>query len=362
MRRRRAVDRRSGGSPASSGPHPRSSSLVARPADRWDGWPGSRTREHRADGTIGPIAHQRALGLGQPADRDRPGRVGGGGRAERPAQGSRPGTPRSPADSSRPRTARCGRRRQPGAARPAAGRPARRSRRGQQPLGVGSGDHPIELAVDEQDRPAVAGDRLEPALMSSTRWPRWRTNSRVVSQLSGTGDRGWEGQVGQPERLAHEPARIGRRGRADQGRHPRVGRGRQDRPDGPHRVAEDRPDGDLRPGDQRGEGRPASAPNSPALTGSVSAGLAPWPRTSKARQWKPGRVQELDVAEHPVAGRIPAVDKDDPGPRDATVGRDEPGRQVASGRADDRRSRRPIRSRTGRTAAAGDGGTRPASR
>ena len=31
----------------------------------------------------------------------------------------------------------------------------------------------------------------------------------------------------------------------------------------------------------------ASAPNSPALTGSVSAGLAPWPRTSIVRQWKP---------------------------------------------------------------------------
>ncbi len=190
--------------------------------------------------------------------------------------------------------------------------------------------------MDEQDRVRDSGRWPRPALMSRTRWPRGRRNSRVVSQLRGPAIGAGNAQAGQPERLADQPAWIGRGRRADERRDARIGGRGQDRPDRAHRVAQDRPGRDLGPGQQGREGRPAaSAPNSPALTGSVSAGLAPWPRTSKVRQWKPAALQELDVGRASGRGPNPSRGRGPPRARRAAAGRDEPGRagrRRASGR------------------------------
>ena len=77
------------------------------------------------------------------------------------------------------------------------------------------------------------------------------------------------------------------RGR-DHGRDARVGGPREDRPDGAHRVAGD----GRRRSPRAARGAPGTRPARRRRTrrrsaAAVSAGLAPWPRTSKVRQWKP---------------------------------------------------------------------------
>ena len=169
------------------------------------------------------------------------------------------------------------------------------------------------------------------------------------------GDHVRDRQMGEAEGLAREAVRIGRAGGRDDGRDARIGSRREDRPDGAHRVA-----GDRRRSVTSGRSRSArkaasvSAPNSPALSGSGSGGLAPLPRTSKVRQWKPGGVQEDRHRQRPVPRRFPAVDEDDAGTGCAAARRDEPGRQ-----RDARRTRSPSTRTAGRgrlaSAAAGCG-------
>ena len=102
-------------------------------------------------------------------------------------------------------------------------------------------------------------------------------------------------------------------------------------------------DGHLGPGSSRRlEGRPARrSPNSPALIGMrPRPALAPWPRTSKVRQWNPAAWRKTAIGQRPVARGLPAVDEDDARARRAATGRDEPGGQVQVARADGRRLER----------------------
>ena len=97
----------------------------------------------------------------------------------------------------------------------------------------------------------------------------------------------------------------------------------------------------------------ASAPNSPALTGSVSAGFAPWPRTSTVRQWKPAAWRNWAIGSVRSRADSQPWTRATPGPGRAVAGRDEPGRQASSSRATARSTPRTAgRGRPGRSTAA----------
>ena len=59
----------------------------------------------------------------------------------------------------------------------------------------------------------------------------------------------------------------------------------------------------------------ASAPNSPALSGSSSAGLAPFPRTSKVRQWKPAAWRKATIGRVRSRADSQPWTRTTPGPR-----------------------------------------------
>ncbi len=204
-----------------------------------------------------------------------------------------------------------------------------------QPRRVTERDDSVELAVDKQDRPTVARDRDAGADVVDP------VSARADELASGepaerAGDRGGERQVGEPEGLADQAAWIGRRRRADQGGHPWVRGGGQDRPDPAHRVTEQRAGGDLRAGHQGRERGQRVRAELPAADGQVLGAVCAMAADVEGEAVEAGRVEELNVGDHSIPGRVPAVDEGDTGTWGTVVGRDEPGRQVAAGRADDR--------------------------
>ena len=111
----------------------------------------------------------------------------------------------------------------------------------------------VGIAVGQQHRPAVAGDGPRGADVGR-RCGRAAQVDAGRQPGQGVRDRVRDRQVGEVERLAREPVRIGRAGRRDDRGDPRVRGGREERPDRPHRVAGDGPDRHLVTGEQRLEG------------------------------------------------------------------------------------------------------------
>ena len=198
------------------------------------------------------------------------------------------------------------------------------------------------------------------ALMSATTWPRGREVDPRRQPGERIGDRVGDRQVGEAERLAGEPVRIGR-ARRSRRRPRRAGRRRRrgsprSRPSSGRRWPRWSPRGRAISASNVAS---ASSPNSPALTGRSSGGFAPWPRTSMVRQWKPAAWRKLGLGQRPVAGRLPAVDERDAGPGRATAGRDEPGRQLDVVRLDGQRLERQAEGGRGRRSAGAGAGSRP---
>ena len=88
--------------------------------------------------------------------------------------------------------------------------------------------------------------------------------------------------------------------------------------------------------EQRRKAATVSSPNSPAVSGSSSGGLPPWPRTSKARQWNPAAWR--NCASGRVRSRADSQPwtRTMPGPGAPSRAGIEPRREVQSGRPDGR--------------------------
>ena len=109
------------------------------------------------------------------------------------------------------------------------------------------------LAVGEQDRAAVAGDRVGGADLAHDVAARPEVDARRQPGER-VGDRVGDRQVGEPERLAGQSVRVGRRRGRDEHGDARVGGRGQDRPDPAHRVPDDAAGRHLRSGEQGVEG------------------------------------------------------------------------------------------------------------
>ena len=149
--------------------------------------------------------------------------------------------------------------------------PGRAGRRGQ-PLQMAERHDRVVVAVREQDRAAIPGDGRRGADVGHTVAARPEVDAgRQPGER--VGDRVGDRQVGEAERLAGEAVRVGRASTSP--RRPRPA-GRR-RPPGSRRsppiewptIAAD---GHLGPLEQRVEGGERIGPNSPAVSGSSSAG------------------------------------------------------------------------------------------
>ena len=258
----------------------------------------------------------------------------------RPQPGSGPPL----AGRSGPRRARNAARRRSAGSRPgprSGSADARRASGPLEPVEMARRHDRVLVAVGEQDRPAIA-----------------REGSRRAGRSDGVASRSEVDagrEPGERDRRSGRGSADGRGGRSGAS----AGTGRTDRrsPRSPRRAGRRRRPGSPRSRPSSGrKWRPtvtsgrsirtrnaaaASSPNSPALSGSTSGGLAPWPRTSKVRQWKPGGVQEDGHRQRPIARRFPAVDEDDARSGRPALG---PGRTRPAGRC------RPTARRSIRTA------------
>ena len=142
------------------------------------------------------------------------------------------------------------------------------------------------------------------------------------------GDHVGEGESGEPERLAGQAPRVGRRRRSRRRRRSGARRRRaRIAPIAPiewPRIAALVTSGRASSARQAAS---ASAPNSPAVIGSVSATFAPWPRTSTARQWKPAACRNWTIGRSRSRADSQPWTTATPGPGRAAGGRHEPARQ-----------------------------------
>ena len=155
------------------------------------------------------------------------------------------------------------------------------------------------------------------------------------------GDRVGDRQLGEPEGLAGQPVRDRpdprwRRARRPAGR-PRPRGSRRSRPSSGPRWPPPSPRGG--PSGRRTP-PPRLARIRPPLSGSASAGLAPWPRTSKVRQWKPAACRKTAIGRVRSRADSQPWTSTTPGPGCAVAGGNEPGRQLEPVRLDDRRLER----------------------
>src|ERR1035437_5528648 len=187
--------RRSAGSPASFELPPRRSSLVARSAD------ARSADEEGCRNAVGPAADEWSLGFGQSLHHGGAGRLRGGLRTQWPAErASEERRNVAPIELAlvQPRVAAIRNQEQLHV-----GSIASSSGYGRIPeaLRMPGWDHPVQLAVDEEDRSTIAGDRgagTDVAHAVASR-PQELAGRQPAER---PGDRAREGEPGQPERLA----------------------------------------------------------------------------------------------------------------------------------------------------------------
>ena len=291
--------------------------------------PGQRDGRQRAQ----PARHvldglELGLGVGDPFGRRRGGEVAGRLRVERPAQrarqerGDRPSIARvlvQPRVLAARDDQRLERRRirlaDPG-----------RASGGGQPREMADRDDGVLVAVRQQDRPLVPGERRAGADLVDVVAARTQVDPRREPGQR-VGDRVGQRQPGEIEGQPREAVRAGRAGGRNERGDPRVGGRRQDRPDAAHRMADDPADRHLGLLDQRAERRQRIVAELAGAERQVLGRVGAVAAHVEGQAVEPGRMEEHGQRQRPVARRLPAVDEHDARPPGAAAGGDEPGRE-----------------------------------
>ena len=207
--------------------------------------PGSATLGERAEPAERLLdGRERRLDVGDPRRRASPRRCPAASAGSSGPPIARARKPATTAGRRRPRRATSADRRHDQRLDPRGERVACAGRTGRrrEPLQVARAARPCRSPRGRAGPDRRSGRSRVAALMSSTPVAARPDVDARREPGERIGDRVRDRQVGEPERLAGEPVRIGRcRGR-DDGRDPRVGGAREDRPDGAHRVTGDRAD------------------------------------------------------------------------------------------------------------------------